>query len=149
MGLRKHPAGTIAMNYGPGFVPTFLYYFVSSAILFSFVTNHVLGAGFSTGIPQQAGILAGLLAGLMGGYFNRTLTVELPIQGKKAFLNNLNDVMTKMGYQQQEDVDGVMVYEKSALAKWLSGKVFVKLEDRKATLASRAVHIWGIKKRLP
>jgi hypothetical protein len=134
------------MQFGPRFVPTFLYYFSTTAIVFSLVTIKGMGLGLETGLPQQVGLIGGLVAGLLGGYFNRTMTLTVPVKNKQKFFNTLNESLSKMGYQQREEMDGVVVYERSALSKFLSGKVFVHIEQDTATIASRAVHIRGLRK---
>jgi hypothetical protein len=140
------------MQFGPGFTATFLYYFASTAILFSFVSSQALGVGVSTGIPQQIGLVSGLLAGLMGAYFNRTATLSVPFQSRKAFLANLTPVLEQMGYQkksqEKSEEDDLLIYERSALGKLLSGKVYVQLEQGKATIASRSLQLKRIQKQM-
>lgn len=136
------------MQFGPGFLATFLYYFSTTAIVFALVSYKALGVGFDTQIPQQIGILGGLLAGSMGGYFNRTRAFTVAFSNRKTFLAHLNDVLSQQGYQLQEPVDDVLIYERSALGKYLSGKVFVQLEADNATIASRSVQLRSIQKKL-
>lgn len=136
------------MQFGPGFFPTFFYYFSTAALLLSFAASQGLGLGFNTGYPQQIGVLGGLIAGLVGGTLNRTITLTIPVNDQKAFVARLNDVMTQKGYERQEDMDEVWVYQRAALAKYLTGKVFVLFGEGTATIASRAVQIRGIRKSL-
>jgi hypothetical protein len=134
------------MQFGPGFIPTFLYYASTTAIVFSLVTMKGMGLGLETGLPQQVGLTGGLIAGLLGGYFNSTMTLTMPVNNKKEFFNILNNALSQMGYQQKDEMDGVLVYERSGLSKFLSGKVFVQIDHNTATIASRAVHIRGLRK---
>ncbi|MBD1868160.1 hypothetical protein H6F95_12775 [Cyanobacteria bacterium FACHB-471] len=136
------------MQFGPGFGVTFLYYFTSTAVLFTLVSSQALGIGMGSGIPQQVGLMGGLAAGLMGAYFNRTTTLSVTFKGKKAFLSNLNNVLGQMGYQQKSEADDLLVYERSELGKFLSGKVYVQLEPEKATLASRSIQLKRIQKQI-
>jgi hypothetical protein len=136
------------MQFGPGFSATFLYYFTSTAVLFALVSSQALGVGMGSGIPQQVGLVGGLVAGLMGAYFNRTTTLSVTFKGKKAFLANLNNVLSQMGYQQKSEEDDLLVYERSALSKFLSGKVYVQLEPEKATIASRSIQLKRIQKQI-
>ncbi|NJN85999.1 MAG: hypothetical protein HC881_06390 [Leptolyngbyaceae cyanobacterium SL_7_1] len=136
------------MQFGPGFLATFLYYFSTTAIVFALVSYKALGVGFDTQIPQQIGLLGGVLAGLVGGYFNRTRSFTVSYTNQKTFVAQLNDQLTQLGYQPQEPRDDVLVYERSALGKYLSGKVFVQLENGTATIASRSVQLSRIQKQL-
>ncbi|GAB4146201.1 MAG: hypothetical protein Fur0046_24100 [Cyanobacteria bacterium J069] len=140
------------MQFGPGFVATFLYYFASTAIVFTLVTALSLDAEL-TGIPRQVGLLGGIVGGITGAYFNRTVSIVLPIKGKKLFWNSLNPALTDLGYTlcqnaEGEDADGVRVYERTGLRKALSGKIYVQLEKDKATLSGRSAQIKAIQKRL-
>ncbi|NJL40076.1 MAG: hypothetical protein HC899_27450 [Leptolyngbyaceae cyanobacterium SM1_4_3] len=136
------------MQFGPGFGATFLYYFTSTAILFTLVSSQALGVDMGSGIPQQVGLVGGLVAGLMGAYFNRTTTLSVTFKGKKAFLANLNTVLSQMGYQQKSEEDDLLVYERSALGRFLSGKVYVQIEPEKATIASRSLQLKRIQKQI-
>ncbi|MGB3496015.1 MAG: hypothetical protein WBA57_25020 [Elainellaceae cyanobacterium] len=137
------------MKFGPGFVSTFLYYFVCTSFATSFVAAKVLNLGFSTGFPQQIGLLLGLFAGLMGGYFNRTTSFSIAFSERQKFLDLLEETLQDMGYSQsREDDDGVLVYERSPIRKLFSGKMFVKLESGEATIASRFIHTSSIRRRL-
>lgn len=137
------------MEFGPGFVSTFLYYFVCTAFAITFVASKGLGLGLSTGYPQQLGLLVGLFAGLLGGYFNRTVSFSVAFSDRQSFLETLNEALEAMGYHHvQDEEDGVKVYERSPLRKLFSGKVFVKLDQGEATIASRSVHITAIRQRV-
>ncbi len=137
------------MQFGPGFLPTFLYYFSGTALVFAFITAKALGVGFGSGLPQQVGAAGGVAAGLLAGYFYRTTTMTIAFKDKKAknaFVATLDDIMDKLGYRASEPLDeGVLVYEKPGISKFLSGKVFVEITDSEATLASRAVQVKQLK----
>lgn len=136
------------MSFGPGFLLTFIYYFSSSAILLSFVASKALDVGLGTGLPQQIGFVGGVVVGLIGAALNRTVTLEVPFESRSRFVGTLEHVLAQLGYSQIEEVDGVTVYARPALAKILSGQLYVKLDDRSATIASRAVNIQTLKKQL-
>jgi hypothetical protein len=146
------------MEFGPGFLPTFLYYFVGTALLFTLVASKALGLSVETGLPQQVGAVGGVVAGLIGAYFNRTMVFSVPFTNKKTFLNRLESTLTQLGYQlvpedessPEQDADPVLVYERSSSRNWLSGKIFVQLDEteKTATIASRAAMIRRLKKEL-
>lgn len=137
------------MQFGPGFVSTFLYYFVCTSFATTFVAAKGLNMGFSTGFPQQIGLILGLFAGLLGGYFNRTTSFSVAFNDRKDFLKLLENTLQDMGYSQSsEDEDGVLVYERSPVRKLFSGKMFVKLDAGEATIASRFIHTSSIRRRL-
>ena len=154
------------MQFGPGPVPTFLYYFTSMAVLSILITVRALDISTTTGIPQAIGTLGGLLAGGLGVYFNRTISYTLSIQSQKKFLNQLLPILTQMGYElvleeefaseeelvAKEDIseeDTVQIYERSAgMSRWISGRVFVQLEEKTATIAGRAVTMRKLKQAI-
>jgi hypothetical protein len=137
------------MQFGPGFFPTFLYYFASTSVIFTMAAARALHVGLGSGLPQELGIAGGLLAGLIGGYFNRTVTLSMPVTHQKTFLSKLNDVLSSMGYQKIEELeDQVLVYERSALSKFFSGKVFVQLAAGTATIAGRSIQMNTIRKQM-
>jgi hypothetical protein len=135
------------MQYGPGTTATFLYYFTSTALVFTLVMAKALGTGLD-GLPQQVGLLGGLLGGLVGTYFNRTITFTVDTNGKDATSKKLAQALKAMGYEKTNDEDGLALYERSGVSKFLSGKVFVQQEGKSATIASRATHVKVLKKLL-
>ncbi len=138
-----------SMQYGPGFLATFLYYFSTTAILTTFVASQGLHLNVSTGIPQQFGLLTGLVAGLLGGYFNRTATLSASFKNRDKFLQELDQTLTEMGYQQIDPIDeNVLVYQRSGLRKLLSGKIFVQLEEGTAAIASRSRQVRSLGEKI-
>jgi hypothetical protein len=127
-----------AMQFGPGFLPTFLYYFTTTGILFALIASKGMGLSVNSGIPGQLGLVSGLVAGLLGAYFNRTTTLDVQFQSQKKFLTELETTLTAMGYQLASQEEDLRVYERSNLSKWLSGKLYVQMEANRATIASRA-----------
>jgi hypothetical protein len=127
------------MQAGPGFLLTFIYYFATTAMALTVVVAQATGLEVSTGIPQQVGALGGALAGLAGVYFNRSVSLTVPFADRKKFLKQLNELLTPLNYHLYSEGDDIQIYERSGLNKWLSGRVFVKLEQKEATIASRAV----------
>lgn len=129
------------MQFGPGFLPTFLYYFVSTAVIVTLVAVKGMGMGVDTGIPQQFGILGGLVAGVLGTYINQTTTFSVQFKNKKKFLEELETALNQMGYEQTSEEDGIRVYERSTFRRAFAGKVYVQLEGNSVTIASRAANI--------
>lgn len=132
---------TLFMQAGPSFLSTFIYYFSTTAIVLTVVASRATGLQIATGIPQQIGALGGVLAGLVGVYFNRSVAIVVPFSQEKQFLAELEAALTAMGYQIQAEGEGVRVYTRSGISKWLSGRVFVKIEGKAATIATRAVQM--------
>lgn len=108
-----------------------------------------LDIGLSSGLPQQFGLLGGLVGGLIGMYFNRTITLSVPIKSEKAFFKDLDAVLFQMGYQQSAQDGTVRTYERTGLSKFLSGRVHVQVENDEAAIASRSIQIQALKKLLP
>lgn len=135
------------MQFGPGVLPTFLYYFTATAIIVSFVTIKGLHFGADTGIPQVVGSIAGLIAGGLGTYFNRTIMLKIPVQGKKKFLNQLESTLSQMGYQKTAEEGEVFTFEQSA-GTLSPSKIYVQLEGETATIACRARILRQVKQAL-
>jgi hypothetical protein len=135
---------------GPGFVPTFLYYFSGTALVTTFLAVKILGVGLDTGIPNQFGLLFGLAGGLVGTYFNQGKVLEIPFKSRKVFLRELQQVLDEKGYSQNPDASDneVQVYQRAALRQLFSGRIYVHLTDQQAVISSRAAHLRWLKKRL-
>ncbi|HEY9763238.1 MAG TPA: hypothetical protein V6D07_11985 [Trichocoleus sp.] len=135
---------------GPGFLPTFLYYFSGTALVTTFLAVKSLGVGLETGIPGEFGLLFGALGGLVASYFNHNRLIDIPFTNRKAFLTQLEQALAEMGYAQDTDatLEDVLVYHRAALRQLFSGRIYVRVGEKQATLSSRALHIRGLKKRL-
>lgn len=94
-----------------------------------------------TGFPQGVALVGGLIAGSLGAYFNRTTSFTVPMQNRQKSLADLETVLNQMGYTQTEEAEGVKIYDRSSWSKWVSGKIYVCLENKTATIASRAATI--------
>lgn len=139
-------------QFGPGFASTFMYYFVATAFVTTFMASRALSITISTGLPQQLGLVVGLFAGGLGGYFNRTIEFSMTAAKPAKMMKELEGKLADMGYKKVETSKGldddVTVYERSAIGRLVSGKVYVVLEDGSVTIASRAVHIRRLRKLL-
>lgn len=132
---------------GPGFLPTFLYYFVGTTLIVAFVVSQ--GAiNVEVSNPVQVGLPFGLLAGLLGSYFNRSQTVAVTFKSKKVFTRSLNELLGQLGYQETSPVDEFIVYERSIPSKWLSSKLFVQIGNESATLTGRSSIVRALQKQL-
>jgi hypothetical protein len=138
------------MISGPGFIPTFLYYFVSTTLIVALVVDQgtVGGLPDALGNPFQVGILFGLLAGSLGGYFNGYEELELPINNRGGFTQRLTATLEQMGYEKTQTIDEVMVYQRSGAGQFFAGKVFVQLEGNAATISARGSKIRQMKRAL-
>ncbi|WAL60640.1 hypothetical protein [Thermocoleostomius sinensis] len=136
------------MQFGPGFLPTFLYYFTTAGVLVALVASRGMGFSLNSGMPGRLGLMGGVVAGLLGAYFNRTTTVDVQFQGQKKFLAELETTLAAMGYQLAAQEEDLRIYERSNLSKWLSGKLYVQLEQNHATIASRAGTLRRLRKQI-
>jgi len=136
------------MTKGPGLTPTFLYYFVATTTIVIFVLSRGVETPIPLVNPAQFSLLCGLLAGAIGAYFNSHDTVELALKNRGALLKKLKDCLASMGYAETSQVEGVTIYERPAPSKFFSGKIFVQIEDKTATIAGRSNRIRALKKRL-
>jgi hypothetical protein len=126
------------MQAGPGFLTTFLYYFATTAIVFTIVAAKATGLEISTGIPQQLGALGGVLIGLSGAYFNRSMMLTVQFTNRQTLIAELDTLLTPLGFQLRSDEDNILIYARSGLSQWFSGKIFVQLDSPEATIATRA-----------
>ncbi len=136
------------MGYGPGFTSTFLYYFVTTTLLSTFIASQGLGMKISTGYPSQIGLVIGLLAGLLGGYMNRSVSFSVAFDDQETFKDTLNEALDAMGYGHAYDDENISVYVRSPIRQLLSGKIFVQFDEKDATISSRSVHIKDLQRRL-
>lgn len=136
------------MGYGPGFTATFLYYFVTTTLVATFVVSKGLGLPISSGYPSQIGLAIGLVAGLLGGYMNQSTSCSIAFDDPDTFKETLTSALDDMGYSHAYDDEGVSVYTRSPLRQLLSGKIFVKFETGEVTVTSRSVHIKDLQRRL-
>lgn len=151
----KPPTETLAdaSDFGPGFTATFLYYFASASILTALVATRGLNVSMATGLPQQLGVIVGLLAGWAGGYFNRTVALSIAAPNRRA-LAQVEAALNEMGYHlseaesPQDEGEPVRVYVRSPLRQLLSGRVYLQQEGKSLTVASRAVHLRNLQRRL-
>lgn len=131
-------------QFGPGFLPTFLYYFTGMLVITTLISAQVLHVSISTGTPIQLGVIVGLAGGLLGAVRNRTKVVTLPIKKRDGFAEQLEDTLTDLGYRKIDTPalpvdDTVTVYEPSSATKWfLAGRVYVQFSKKQVTIASRA-----------
>jgi hypothetical protein len=140
-----NPLATMDDNspqFGPGFLPTFLYYFTASLLITALVSSQLLHLSMRTGIPLQLGVIVGLASGLLGGLLNRTTLVTLPIKNRATFTTQIHQVLTEMGYHPvalgEEADPNFLIYERSLLGRFFSGRVYVELQKKQAIIASRA-----------
>jgi len=137
------------MQYGPGIAATFLYYFTSTAVIFTIVTAQTVGGGLD-GFPKQVGLLGGIVGGLVGTYFNRTTSFSLSQVEGKVTRKKLIKLLENMGYAptEEDEEDQVTVYERTGVSRFLSGKIFVQTLDKDTLVASRAIHLRALKRLL-
>lgn len=135
---------------GPGFVPTFLYYFVSTTLIGLLVLAQSGAAEGLVFTPYQIAIALGLLAGLLGAYFNSYQTITLPVPNRGVFTQKLNGILSAMGYQEASQLEEFAVYERGSFQKIFSGKLLVQIDkDKKeATIVGRSSRIRQIKQQL-
>lgn len=139
------------MQSGPGFLPTFLYYFVGTTFIVVLLIDQGVGNSAladSSGNPFSIGILLGLLAGGVGAYFNRHEVVTIPIKNQKAFAQKIHAALAEMGFAEAAQVEQITVYERPIPSRFFSGKLFVQLEKETATLSGRSRLLRSLQKRL-
>ena len=137
------------MQSGPGFVPTFLYYFVSTTLIVTFViakgvTDAEHLAIFSN--PLQIGILFGLIGGGLGAYWNGYEAIELPLKNRKIDLKKLDEHLINLGYVESQVIDQVKVYERPFPASIFAGKLLVYTDEKTVHISGRSSRVKAFKK---
>ncbi len=132
---------------GPGTSFTFLYYFVTAGIITWLFVARLFGIGLTTPLPAELGLLGGGIAGLLGILFNRSQTLEVPFTSKKQFRQQLNDVLTSMGYALEATEGSVDRYQKPNTSRFFAGDIFVQQRGKSAIFISRASNIRRLKQR--
>lgn len=122
---------------GPGYMPTFLYYFVVTTFIVVFIVQQG-GEELQIANPFQIAMFFGLAAGFLGARFNSSQTISLPVKNKGAFQKQLLQALNNWGYQETSELNGFTVYQRSGLSQFFSGKIFVQLDKNTATIAGRA-----------
>ncbi|MDX2241956.1 MAG: hypothetical protein NW224_14825 [Leptolyngbyaceae cyanobacterium bins.302] len=136
------------MQSGPGFLPTFLYYFAGT----TFIAVFVLAKGLDhpdlalLGNPFQIAIPLGLVAGSLGGYFNGYEQMELPLKNRGADLKKLNQTLTDMGYTETQEVEQVKVYDRAFPSNLFAGKILIQIDDKIINISGRASRIRALRK---
>lgn len=141
---------TPTLPQGPGFGLTFLYYFVGTALVITLLATQTLGVGLETGQPNQFGLLFGVIGGLVGASLNRSSTLALTCPSQKTFRQQLTNILAEMGYQEVTDTrdDGILVYQRTGLSSRFSGKIYVLIDGKTATLSSRTSHLRRLRQQL-
>lgn len=133
---------------GPGVVFTFIYYFSGAALIAVLFTAKTLGVGFNAGVVGQAALLVGGVSGLLGTFYNRTKTLKIEVTQSKAFTRKLTETLMDMGYTLTETLEDVALYQRSGLAKFFAGNIYVQQQDSAVVFVSRAANIRTLAKRL-
>ncbi|MBL1173868.1 hypothetical protein [Pantanalinema sp. GBBB05] len=132
---------------GPGYVPTFLYYFVVTTFIVVFIVQQG-GEELQIANPFQIGMFFGLTAGFLGARFNSSQTISLPVKNKGAFQKQLLQALNSWGYQETSELNGFTVYQRAGLSQFFSGKIFVQLDKNTATIAGRASKMRSLQQQL-
>ncbi len=141
---------------GPGVGLTFTYYFSLTTLIAIAALSRGGHLGLSYPPLYGYGIGFGVLAGVVGTYLNRTEILDIPFQTRSGFLKKLGTCLGDLGYTAYEPQDeqevqelrasGIdQIYQRTALAGWFAGKVYVNLSPKSAKIASRAAQIRRIK----
>lgn len=133
---------------GPGFLPTFLYYFAGTTVIVAFVLAKGLEQSASLREVYQIGLVVGGIVGGLGAYLNSHREIELPIKNRGAFLAQMHRTFEELGYGEPAELDGIKVYQRPFPNSIFSGKIFVQVEAKQVAIAGRASQIRRLEKRL-
>lgn len=133
---------------GPGFLPTFLYYFVSTTFIVVLVVSKGMETGTAVLNPYPIGLGFGLVSGLMGAYFNRYVTVSIPFSPETVCMASVQETLTQMGFAAASQLEDMTVYERPGLSKFFSGKIFIQAEMNSVTISGRSSNVTVLRKTL-
>lgn len=139
---------TTEVPTGPGASFTFIYYFSTAAFITALFTVKLFGVGLTTGLPGQFALIGGAVGGTLGVLFNRSRTLEVPFQSAKKFRQQLNNVLTDMGYAMQARDGQTLRYQKPNAARFFAGDIFVYEREKSVIIVSRASNIRTLTRRL-
>ncbi len=122
----------------PGYTLTFLYYFSITNVLVIGLLSGRFGVSFLDRSIYPIGICAGLMAGILGASFNRNITVSAKVKKKGIWLKSLNQALADMGFEPQKELGDYSIYQKNGWVSLFSGRVFLKIEGKTATVIGRA-----------
>ncbi len=141
------------MHTGPGFLSTFLYYFSGTTLIATLILARGVSLEGYSPLPTELGLLVGVIGGLIGATLNRTVTLEIPLAGKRQFASTLRQTLADLGYVEipptaDTQTANLTIYARPRLAGLFSGKIFVQLDPQTATIASRAHTVRRLRDRL-
>lgn len=125
----------------PGYALTFLYYFSITNVIVIGLLSGRFGVSFLDRSIYPIGICAGLMAGILGASFNRNVTVSAKVKKQGVWLSSFNQSLAEMGFEPQKELGDYSIYQKSGWATLFSGRVFLKIEGKTATVIGRAAVI--------
>lgn len=129
----------------PGFGLTFFYYFAVTNLIVIGLVSRRFGVSWLDPHIYPIGLCAGLIAGILGTSFNRNVTVTTTVKRPAVWLKTLNETLAAMGFEPQKELEDFTIYQKTAIATLFSGRVFLKLEGKTATIIGRASVIRKLK----
>jgi hypothetical protein len=147
------------MIQGPGYALTFLYYFSITVVLVTIAGVQGLGYGWQDRELYQVAVPFALFVGSIGAYFNQSTTLTIAFQQKSAFQKQLQTALQDLGYANISAAEtsdrttggianGAIVYQRPGLSKFLSGQIFVQLDNKQVMISGRASLINRLEKRL-
>ena len=139
------------MQAGPGFVPTFLYYFVSTTLIVVFIISNGLSEAEKSAFfdnPFQVGILLGLVAGGVGAYFNSYESFDFCLEKHGSNSKILAETLATMGYEKSQEIDHASIYERPFPGNFFAGKLILQFSENTVSISGRSNCIRTLKKLL-
>lgn len=140
-----------ALPVGPGGTFTFIYYFLTAAFITALFSAKAFGVSVFTPLPWEVGFIGGAIGGSLGILFNRSQTLEVSsFRSKKAFRQELNTALSRMGYAfvEHDDTGTVACYQRPNASRVFSGDIYVQERDDTVLIVSRAQNIRALEKLL-
>lgn len=139
------------MVQGPGYGLTFLYYFAITAVIAILLGHQGTGVSWQDPALYKISVPFALLVASIGAYINQNTLLSIPLPKQSARVTKvqaLKTLLDRMGYAELEDDEGIQIYRRTGLAKYLSGDLFVQVENKEILISGRSSMLNQIEKQL-
>ena len=127
----------------------FFVIFGGTALVIAFFLSWIQGTSFGNGANWYVGMICGLVAWLFVAVFHfRKETIQLPIQDRDAFGQQVRTILGDLGYETVNDAPDHMGFRPAFQSYLLGGGVQVTVEGPQAKISGPKVSVEAIRNRL-
>lgn len=123
--------------------------FGGTAVVIAFFLSWIQGSSFGSGANWYAGMICGLVAWLFVAVFHfRKETIQLPIQEREAFAEQVKDILDDLGYETGDESANHWLFRPGFQSYLLGGSVQVKVDGQQASISGPKVSVEALRRRL-